>query len=343
MLDLLSIGDVTEDVFLQLDDVATVVCDVKHHCDLHIPFGTKLGVSRVDKLLGGNAGNMGIGAARLGMRSALYAEVGDDTQGELIYQSLKQNRVSTKYFFRKRGEKTNYSVVLDYEAERTILVHHEPRQYKMPGFSSARWMYLTSMARGCEKIFPRVADYVQKNKVKLGFNPGTYQLQLGVERLRSMLKLTEVLLINTEEAQLLLKTQKRDFPFLLESLHKIGAKIVVITDGENGAYCFDGVQRFYCPIFQVPIVERTGSGDAFSVGFLAALFYGQTVMEALRWGTINSAAVLQHIGPQAGLLNLMKMKKILQGNPMFQARVFTEKEVMRGKVYVPKKKIKFER
>jgi len=56
MLDLISIGDVTEDVFLQIDDVEKVSCDRNnHHCELRIPFGTKLGVSRVDKLLGGNA------------------------------------------------------------------------------------------------------------------------------------------------------------------------------------------------------------------------------------------------------------------------------------------------
>ena len=338
MLDLISIGDVTEDVFLQIDDVATVVCDSNNHnCELHIPFGTKLGVSRVDKLLGGNAGNMAIGASRLGLRTALYAEVGKDIQGDLLYNSLRENKVSTKYFVRKKGEKTNYSVVLNHHAERTILVHHEPRAYVVPRFEGVRWVYLTSMAKGSERIFPKIVSYISKNKVKLAFNPGTYQLHLGLEKLLPVIAKCSVLIINTEEAQLLLQTEKRDFKFLLSSLQKIGVEIVVITDGEKGAYCYDGEGYYYCPIFTVPIVERTGSGDAFSTGFLCALGYGESVREALRWGTVNSAAVIGHIGPQAGLLTLAKMRKILKGNEGFLARVFEGKEVVEDKVYVLKK------
>ena len=267
MLDLISIGDVTEDVFLQIDDVSTVVCDSQNHnCELHIPFGTKLGVSRVDKLLGGNAGNMAIGASRLGLRTALYAEVGKDVQGDLLYNSLRENKVSTKYFVRKKGEKTNYSVVLNHHAERTILVHHEPRAYVVPRFEGVRWMYLTSMAKGSEKIFSKIISYVSKNGVKLAFNPGTYQLHLGLEKLRPLIAKCSVLIINTEEAQLLLQMEKRDFRLLLLSLRKVMGQeegVVVITDGENGAYCYDGEEYYYCPIFKVPIVERTGTGDAF--------------------------------------------------------------------------------
>ena len=334
MLDLISIGDVTEDVFLRIDDISRVVCDQnEHNCELHIPFGTKLGVSRVDKLLGGNAGNMAIGASRLGLKSALYAEVGKDVQGDLLYNSLRENKVSTKYFFRKRGEKTNYSVVLNHHAERTILVHHEPRQYVFPHLHAAKWVYLTSMAKGGEKLFPKILSYVSENKVKLAFNPGTYQLHLGLDKLRPLIGRCSVLILNTEEVQLLLKTEKRDFKFLLSALQKIGVEIVVITDGENGAYCYDGKDYYYCPIFKVPIVERTGSGDAFSTGFLCALQYGESVAEALRWGTVNSAAVIQQIGPQAGLLTLAKMRKILKSNEGFQARLFEGKEVMRDKVY----------
>ncbi|OGI65083.1 hypothetical protein A2642_03160 [Candidatus Nomurabacteria bacterium RIFCSPHIGHO2_01_FULL_39_10] len=342
MLDLIAIGDVTEDVFLQIDDVSTVVCDSQNHnCELHIPFGTKLGVSRVDKLLGGNAGNMAIGASRLGLKSALYAEVGEDVQGDLLYTSLKENKVSTKYFFRKRGEKTNYSVVLNHHAERTILVHHEMRAYRVPKFERVKWVYLTSMAKGSEKIFSKIISYVGKNKVKLAFNPGTYQLHLGLEKLRPLIEKCSVLIMNTEEAQGLLQTEKRDFKLLLSSLWKVMKQergIVVITDGENGAYCYDSEEYYYCPIVQVPIVERTGSGDAFSTGFVCALRYGESVAEALRWGTVNSAAVIGEIGPQAGLLRLAKMKKVLNENEGFKARVLLEREVMDEKVYVMKKK-----
>ncbi len=321
MFDLISIGDVTEDVFIQVDHAATLSCGDHHNrvCHLEFPFGTKVGIKRVDKLLGGNAGNMAIGSSRLGLRSALYAEVGADSQGDLIYRSLKDNNVSTTYFFRTKGEKTNYSVVLYFNDDRTILVHHEKRHYRFPSLVSSRWVYLTSMAEGNQKIFPPLLRYLARTNAKLGINPGTFQLSLGLWKLKPILKRCTFLCLNKEEAQKLLTTTSTDVRILLQKLRESGPEIIVITDGKKGTYCYDGKEYLYCPIYDVPCVERTGAGDAFATGFLCALIYNPSIPEALRWGTINAASVIQRIGPQEGLLHLPFLKKIIQANPSFVA------------------------
>tara|TARA_Y100000310_G_scaffold342845_1_gene447846 strand:+ start:1572 stop:2594 length:1023 start_codon:yes stop_codon:yes gene_type:complete len=340
MFDVISIGDVTEDVFVGVDKVASVHCHGRS-CHLDFKFGTKLAINDVSKLIGGNAGNVAIGSSRLGLKSALYAEVGRDSQGERLLQALKDNKVSTKYFYLKKNEKTNYSVVLYFKAERTILVHHEHRQYKFPRLAKAKWAYLTSMAKGSEKIFPPLSKYIKKNKVILGFNPGTYQLKLGLKKLKPILKQAKFICINTEETQRLLKTKKRDFHYLTRKLQETGPEISVITDGPNGTYCHDGENYYYCPIYEVPLVERTGAGDAFSTGFLSALVHKKTIPEALKWGTINSASVIQKVGPQEGLIKLSLLNKIIKANPNFKAREFKCKEILKNKRCFPKKYQKF--
>lgn len=341
MLDVISIGDVTEDVFVNVGKVASTSCNSSgRSCELAFSFPTKLPILKVDKLIGGNAGNMAIGASRLGLNSALYAEVGSDTQGTRLKESLKVNSVSTKYFFQKKGEKTNYSVVLYYKGDRTILVHHEKRKYQFPKLAKSKWVYLTSMAHGSEKIFPKLKKYLKSSGAKMGFNPGTYQLKLGLKKISSMLKLSTYVCINTEEAQRILKTKKRDFRYLTRKLHETGPGIAIITDGGNGSYCYDGEKYYFCPIFDVPIVERTGCGDAFSTGFLSALSKGKSVPEALTWGTVNSAGVIQKVGPQDGLVKKSLLLKILKANPSFKAREF-EKEVTKGRIYKPKKFTRF--
>ena len=339
MFDLISIGDVTEDVFIQVDHAATLSCDARHTrvCHLKFPFGSKVGIKRVDKLLGGNAGNMAIGSSRLGLRAALYAEVGADSQGEVIYRSFKDNNVSTTYFFQHKGEKTNYSVVLYLKDDRTILVHHEKRHYRFPSLAPSRWVYLTSMAEGNQKIFLPLLRYLAKTKVKLGFNPGTFQLSLGLSKLKPILKRCTFLCLNKEEAQKLLANKSMDVRVLLRKLHETGPQIVVITDGEKGTYCYDGTQYLYCPIYDVPCLERTGAGDAFATGFLCALLYKKSIEEALRWGTINAASVIQRIGPQEGLICRSLLNKILHGNPQFTARVFQGAEVTTHTVYHPQR------
>jgi sugar/nucleoside kinase (ribokinase family) len=99
---------------------------------------------------------------------------------------------------------------------------------------------------------------------------------------------------------------------LLKRLHAVECKIAIITDGPNGAYTYDGATFLKMGIFDVPVVERTGCGDAFATGFVAGLQHGNDVGEALRWGTANSASVISYVGPQKGLLNLMGMKKMLK-------------------------------
>ena len=109
MLDIISIGDVTTDVFLQVDDLILKCEDHgKKNCLLCMKYADKIVAKRVDKLIGGNAGNIAIGSKRLGLKSALYAQVGNDDQGEVLLKSLKKDNVSTKYFTLAKNELTNY-------------------------------------------------------------------------------------------------------------------------------------------------------------------------------------------------------------------------------------------
>ncbi|MBI4148845.1 carbohydrate kinase family protein [Candidatus Woesearchaeota archaeon] len=336
MPDLISIGDVTEDVFIQVDELSVLCPHGKQSCLLCMRFAEKIAASRVDKLTGGNAGNVAIGCNRLGLHSALFSVVGDDEQGRLIRQSLKKERVSTAYFSLKKGERTNYSVVINYQAERTILVHHEPRKYPRFHLAPCRMLYFTSMGTGSEKLHRPLLSYAKKHHPFFAFNPGTHQLKSGLRKLKPLLQASDAVFLNTEEAQLLLSTQKIDFPFLLRKLKASGTKIAVITDGPAGSYAYDGRTFWYCPIYDVPIVERTGCGDSYASGFLAALFYGHDIPEAMRWGTLNAASVIQQIGPQAGLMKLSKLRKILRANTGFTARMTHQARESKTK-YRPRK------
>jgi sugar/nucleoside kinase (ribokinase family) len=81
----------------------------------------------------------------------------------------------------------------------------------------------------------------------------------------------------------------------------------VITDGSKGSYVYDGQKFLSCGIMPIEAYERTGAGDAFGTGFLAAIIKGKSLEEALLWGTANSASVISFVGPQKGLLNEQEM------------------------------------
>ena len=320
MFDLISIGDATEDVFLELEEASVHCSKNTGKCTICMEFATKIPVKSCHKLIGGNAGNMAIGSRRLGLNSAFYVELGDDDQGLKIFRSMKKDKVNTKYIYLRKGKETNYSVVLNKNAERTILIYHVHRKYKLPQLEKAKWVYLTSMGEGCEVIYKSLISYLKKTKAKLGFNPGTHQLRSGLKTLLPLFKLCEAIILNVEEVQLLLKENSRDIKKLLKKLHATGCKIAVITDGPAGCYVYDGKQFYYQDIYHVPIVERTGCGDAFSTGFITALAYGKNINEAMKWGTVNSAGVIQKIGPQDGLLKKSELLSMLKNKKKFGKR-----------------------
>ncbi len=321
MYDIIAIGDSTVDVFLFLDD-ASVQCEVKKdECKLCINYADKVPVRQMARVDGvGNAANNAVGVSRLGLRAALYSIIGHDMSGHAVLKTLKAENVATKFIVEDKKRGTNYSTVIDYKGERTILVYHEHRDYHLPKLPKARWIYFTSMAKGHESMYPSVVSYVKKMKPKVAFNPGTFQLKLGAKALAPILELTDVLFVNKEEAKRLLDIEEENGNMneFLPGLATLGPKIVVITDGQKGSYCFDGSAVYQCAILEAPVVERTGCGDAYASGFMAALIHGESPREAMRWGSINAAGVIQYIGAQAGLVRKKEMMKMLVMHPEFQ-------------------------
>lgn len=100
-------------------------------------------------------------------------------------------------------------------------------------------------------------------------------------------------------------------------MRDLGPEIVVITDGPEGAYTYDGEEMWHMPMYPdpAPPVDRTGAGDAFSSTFTAALAAGEDIPTALSWGPINSMSVVQYIGAQEGLLSRDQLLEHLKNAP----------------------------
>lgn len=320
--DLVSIGDSVVDVFLKIHD-ATVQCTLDHHtCLLCLRYADKIpleGIVRVPAA--GNAANNAVGSARLGLSVALYTILGADDDGRGVASELRRNGVAMPYVLFDRRRPTNFHVVLNFKGERTILVYHQPWSYRLPPLASAFWVYLTSMAEGWERIIPSLVRYLKRTGTLLAFNPGTFQLRSGLAVLRPLLARAEVFIVNREEAAHLLKMRATTTPkVLLQRLAALGPKIVVVTDGPAGSYARHDRDVWFMPPFPLPAVERTGAGDAFSTGFLAALSYGKGIAEALRWGTADAGSVIQYVGPQAGLLTTSALSRTLRKYPKLIAK-----------------------
>ena len=310
MYDIISIGDAVLDTFLKLEDAILIPSKEEHNPMLCLAYADKIPIEEFEQKIAGNAANNAIGSSRLGMKAAFYSIVGDDDSGKKIIKGIKAEKVSTKYLRIDKTQPTNYTVVLNFNAERTQLIYRVDRMYNLPRLNKAKWIYYTAVGKNHVNLEKDIVDFVNKTKTKLAFNPGAYQLERGAKSLKRALKVTEVLFVNKEEGfKLVGRCKERD---LLSALADLGPKIVVVTDGSKGAYSYDGKEMYYMGIYSVKLVEMTGAGDAFATGFLSAIHNKKDIKEALRWGTANSTSVISYVGPQEGLLNKIGMEKMLK-------------------------------
>ena len=127
--------------------------------------------------------------------------------------------------------------------------------------------------------------------------------------MQSVAKHCEIVFVNKREAQDLTGCRVHDIPKLLKEMLKIGMKITVITDGENGSYVHDGRHGYAMGIVRVPVVEKTGAGDAYASAFIALLHRGKNIPEAMCLASSNSASVILKYGPQDGLLSAVELPR----------------------------------
>lgn len=321
-IDFLAIGDIVTEPFITLKD-ARVTCDVNdENCTITMRWGDKIPYEDAVLVRAvGNSPNAATAAARLGLRTALVSDIGADDIGRGNLAELWKERIMTRYVRKHPKMKSNYHYVLSYESERTILVKHEEYPYRFPRLrEQPRYVYLSSLASNSLPYHREIEAWLRAHpSIFVTLQPGTFQMKLGVTELKGLYERANLLVLNKEEAARILGLpetgqQVRD---LLERTRALGPKSVIITDGRQGAYAYDGAEMLHIPMYpddREP-KERTGAGDAFASTVTAALALGKTFREALLWAPINSMAVVQEVGAKQGLLTRKELERFLKAAP----------------------------
>lgn len=278
-------------------------------------YGAKIYSDKVYLVNGGSGANVAVSLANFGLKTQLLCRLGHDFLGQDILANLKKKKVSTKIMQFDHKHQTGLSFVANVgkDNEHVIFAYRGANDYLELNVDKINtpFVYLTSLPKNYTKQMDHLFNKVAKKKIKLAWNPGTYQLQLPASKLKEYLSKTHVLIVNRDEAlEILAKHKvKNNIKDLLKHLHKFGQKITVITDGAKGSYAFDGEQVFFQAVKKVKTLNTTGAGDSFGSGFLAGLIKYKNIKKALALGTYNSAAVVSKIGAQVGLLHASDLKK----------------------------------
>ncbi len=317
--EVITIGSATRDVFLASKAFQVIRSSKfitgRGEC---VSLGSKIDVDQMVMSSGGGGTNSAATFASLGYRTAVVSRIGEDSNGRDVVMDMAKFGVHTQFVKRVKREPTGYSVLLTAkDGERSVLVHRGASAEFADkdivwGKLRAKWIYVTSLA-GNTSLLLKIARHAKKFKIKMAWNPGGGEIKHRKRGLDPILKIADVVSLNVEEAQKLARTRSRDIGVLCKKIHTPG-QTILLTDGPNGAYAHCDEGTFFVRPSGAKVVSRTGAGDAFGSGFVAAIGRKMGVEDALRVGTINAESVIGSFGAKMGVLtkwpSKYAMKKI---------------------------------
>jgi sugar/nucleoside kinase (ribokinase family) len=290
--DLLLIGDCNPDVLVLGGDVTPA-------------FGQeeKL-VDRMSLVVGGSASISAIAAARLGLRVALAAAIGDDAAGHFMLAELARAGVDTGGVAVRAQVPTGMTVALSRGEDRAILTAEGAittlTAADVPGdlLSRARHVHVSgyfllerTLGPGLPALLTAARAAGASTSLDTNWDPaGTW----GASFFPDVLAQTDLLLPNEAEALRLAAAQT--LPDAVASLTGGGSAIAVKLGARGALYAAAGGQRYLAAPPPVSPVDATGAGDCFNAGLLAGLLHGSDPADALALGCAVGAASTQGMG-----------------------------------------------
>ncbi|MCW1888339.1 MAG: carbohydrate kinase family protein [Candidatus Moranbacteria bacterium] len=309
------VGSSSKDAFFPNDEGVFVETpkDLVSPKKVQFPLGGKILVPDRYEDVGGVAANVAIGLSRLGHKTRIVSRRGDDMIGDFITNALAADGVDTSRLITLRQTQSDLSAIIVFmqTGERTIFHNRDANEQlhvSKEDLRGTEWVFVSAL----NGEWQHNIDIIRENKAKLGYkialNPGQHNLKSDLNCMREFLKHVDILVLNHDEAIMLLGTDDSEAikteASLMEALSKLGPQTIGLTDGSRGAWAYQNTTFAEKKPDKVDkVVDSTGAGDAFASGFFGALLYNHSLEEALTWGIKNSAANLKQYGATKGLLS----------------------------------------
>jgi ribokinase len=264
---------------------------------------------------GGKGANQAVGAARLGADVTFVARLGRDWMGDQAIAKYRAEGIDCSYIVRDAQASSGVALIMvDAAGENligvapganaTLLPQHVERAE--PVFRSAN-VLLLQLEIPLETI-AKAIGMADKWNIRVILNPAPAR-DLPNELLRDVMLTPN----QTEAAYLagMAVSTMSDVEQAAITILNRGARAVVITLGEQGAFIATQTQRQAIPGFRVNAVDTTAAGDAFNAGVAVALARGDALDSAVRYACAVGALSVTQFGAQPSLPTLAAVESFL--------------------------------
>jgi len=282
--------------------------------------GELIPTERIQLAMGGCAANAGLDLAKVGHRVGVSGCVGEDAFGQFIIDSLAGGGVDVSAIHKVGGAGTASTMVVNVKGQ-------DRRFISTPGASNhfqvehipAEWVRQAKVFYvGGYLMMPRLETDAMVDLFRTARAAGAKTVLDVVlfggdhywNSLKKILPETDVFLPNDDEAAVI--TGLRDPVEQAERFRGVGARTVVITQGEQGTVLISDDLRLRAGVYPTEYVGGTGAGDAFDAGYIAGLLRGEDPAGCLRWGSALGASCVRGVGATEAVFNGEEAEDFMQ-------------------------------
>lgn len=333
----LTFGSATIDIIASVEDhdIERMTMHNATSSFLLLEEGRKIDVSSIKSSVGGGGTNSAVALARLGYRTSAFIRIGKDLEGQKIKEVLAAENIDTHLVVEDGAKPTGQAImVMSHVRNPTIFTNRGANtaltddEISPAMFDGVDLVYIASLSGNSAACLTKIARLAKQAGSFVATNPGIRQITYWAGDIIEALANVDLLSINAVEAEqlaltLLPKGQPvatdapvgdgpallekglggRSFESFIKEVCSLGPRIVLVTNGAEGAYAGtpDGI-RFH-PAGKAEVSNTAGAGDAFATTFSAYAAAGEDLARCLEAATANASAIIAAPDTQSGLLS----------------------------------------
>jgi 5-dehydro-2-deoxygluconokinase len=263
------------------------------------------------RFVGGFAGNVATGLARLGVRTAILSRVGDEGHGEFVREWLAGEGIDVRFLQTDPYWPTPPTFCEVWPPDRFPLTFYRrptapdwqlsPEDFDLEEVAEAPLLYATgtglAQSPSRETTLAALEAHRRTTIFDLDWRPALWDDPAAYPPLAAAAAAAAAVVIGNEEE--VEAAQLGDVPTL------------VLKRGERGATVFENGDETDVPGFPVEVVNGLGAGDAFAAALGQGLLGGLSLVESVRRGTVAGAIVASRLACSEAMPRLEELEAAL--------------------------------
>jgi sugar/nucleoside kinase (ribokinase family) len=231
--------------------------------------------------------NTVIALRRLGVNVGWRGQIGTDLFSRFALETVQAEGVDTTLLLRTDASFQRVTVALSYPHDRAFIsyVDTAPTSVQMvfAALDTVRFRHLHFTGFQLDPRTNELLDNLHERGISVSMDCQDRPITLETPNVRDTISKLNIFMPNAKEVMRLTGCESvTDAAEILRPL----VPMLVIKDGANGAYVWQGAAAWHEAALDVTPVDTTGAGDVFNAGFLMAYLRGDPLADCLRWGNV---------------------------------------------------------